>query len=63
MIAVVRQLRVVLWKCKQSLEDDPELQDLVLSIHHAFVITFDGSTAIKIIENQNGKRMVLNINN
>lgn len=45
------------------LEDDPELQDLVLSIHHAFVITFDGSTAIKIIENQNGKRMVLNINN
>lgn len=39
------------------LEDDSKLQDLVLSVHHAYMLTFSGSTAIKIIENQNGKMM------
>ena len=39
------------------LEDDSELQDLVLSVHHAYMLTFAGSTAIKIIENQNKKMM------
>lgn len=34
-----------------QLEDDDELQDKVLSIHHASMICLDGSSAIKIIEN------------
>lgn len=40
------------------MEDDDVLQDLVLSLHHAFMITFDSSAAVKIIENHNGKRLV-----
>lgn len=42
----------------ESLELDQELQDIVLSAHHAFVITFDNSTATKIIENHAGARFV-----
>ena len=38
------------------MEDDDVLQDLVLSLHHAYMITFDSSAAVKIIENHNGKR-------
>lgn len=40
------------------LEEDNELQDDVLSIHHAFMITFDSTQAVKIIENQNGKATI-----
>lgn len=36
------------------LEDDPELQDRVLSVHHVFVQTLAGTPAFKIIENQEG---------
>lgn len=36
------------------LEEDPQLQDLVLSIHHAAMITFEQTPAYKIIENHNG---------
>lgn len=42
----------------ESLEDDQDLQDLVLSVHHAFVITIDATAATKIIENQNGDRYI-----
>ena len=42
----------------EMLEEDQELQDLVLSIHHAFIITFDTSNATKIIENHLGARFV-----
>lgn len=42
-----------------KLEDDPELQDLVLTVHHAFMHTFANSTAGKIIENHNGSVIVL----
>lgn len=45
------------------LEDDSQLQDLVLSVHHAYMITLDGSSAVKIIENQNGKIMISNHSN
>lgn len=38
-----------------ALEDDPELQDLVLSVFHSTMLTFDVSSCVKIIENQNGK--------
>ena len=41
-----------------KIEDDQELQNLILSVHHAYIITLDASTATKIIENQNGQRFV-----
>ena len=37
-----------------ALEDDAELQDKVLSIHHSTMITISSTKAAKIIENQNG---------
>ncbi len=40
------------------LEDDQELQDNVLSVFHATTQTFDGTTAVKIIENHLGKAYV-----
>ena len=36
------------------MEKDPDLQDAVLSVHHAFMLTFDQSPAVKVIENQKG---------
>ena len=50
--------------CKQlglnivNLEDNQELQELVLSLHHSFIITIDATPATKIIENQNGARYI-----
>ena len=41
-----------------DLEQDQTLQDLVLSVFHATTITFDGSPAVKIIENQSGKAFI-----
>lgn len=49
---------VTMGLCVQPLESDQELQDLVLSVHHAFIITLDGSPATKIIENQFGCRYI-----
>lgn len=43
------------------MEDDGELQDKILSLHHAYMITLDGTPAIKIIENQNKKSVISNI--
>jgi ATP-dependent protease ClpP protease subunit len=37
-----------------SLEKDPELQDAVLSAHHACIHTLNGTNAFKIIENHEG---------
>ena len=37
------------------LEDDQEIQDLVLSIFHATMITFDITNCVKLIENNKGK--------
>jgi hypothetical protein len=37
-----------------ALESDPDLQEAVLSVHHACIQTFSATPAIKIIENQNG---------
>lgn len=39
-----------------DLEDDNDFQDMVLSLHHAYMIFFDKSTAIKAVENQIGAR-------
>jgi hypothetical protein len=41
-----------------KLEEDAALQDAVLSVHHAFGLTFSGSNAVKVIENQIGGRFV-----
>lgn len=37
------------------LEDDPNLQDKVLSVFHATLVTFDVAPCVKIIENHLGK--------
>ncbi|WP_289141206.1 S49 family peptidase [uncultured Pseudomonas sp.] len=42
-----------------QLEDDPDLQDLVLTVHHAYMHTFANSQAGKIIENHNGSAIIL----
>lgn len=36
-----------------SLEKDNQIQDLVLSIHHSYMVTLENTNAVKIIENQN----------
>jgi hypothetical protein len=41
-----------------SLEDDPELQDKVLSVHHTCIITLTQTAAYKLIENQEGKAFI-----
>lgn len=38
----------------KALEDDSKLQDLVLSVFHAAMITFAMTSCIKMVENQNG---------
>jgi len=43
----------------ESLEDDERLQDLVLTVHHAFMHTFGMTGAIKIVENHKGVATVL----
>jgi len=42
----------------RALEDDSELQDIVLSIYHATDITWNNTTAVKLIENHLGRRKV-----
>lgn len=37
-----------------DLESDPKLQDLVLSLHHSYLITLENSLITKIVENQFG---------
>jgi hypothetical protein len=39
------------------LEDDDDLQDLVLTVHHAYMQTLFSSTAAKLIENHEGHTM------
>lgn len=42
----------------EELESDQVLQELVLSVHHSFIITIDATVATKLIENQNGARYI-----
>jgi hypothetical protein len=39
----------------ESLEDDQELQERVLSVFHAIMVTFQVTGCVKMVENQNGK--------
>jgi hypothetical protein len=41
---------------------DGEFQDLVLTVHHAFMHTFGNANAIRIVENHLGNAVVFNIN-
>ena len=41
-----------------QMEEDQELQDIILSVHHASALTIANTTAVKITENQNGKSYV-----
>lgn len=40
------------------MEEENELQDKILSIHHSFMITFQNTNAVKIIGNSNGKDFI-----
>jgi len=42
----------------ERLESDPTLQNAVLTLHHCFMHTLSGSTALKIVENQDGRAVV-----
>ena len=50
--AIAKGLKVV-W-----LESDPNLQDAVLSVHHATAHTFTGTPSTKIIENHHGRAWI-----
>jgi enoyl-CoA hydratase/carnithine racemase len=41
-----------------KLEDSPDLQDALLTVHHCFMHTMASTTALKIVENQDGKANV-----
>lgn len=47
----------------QMIEDDHELQDLVLTVHHAFMITFQSARCSKIIQGSSPKNSCWIINN
>lgn len=53
----VRSLGVVV----EQLEDDQALQDAVLTVHHCFMHTMTTTTAIKIVENGEGRAAVRHI--
>ncbi|GAB6395508.1 MAG: Serine dehydrogenase proteinase/ [Bacteroidales bacterium] len=56
-------------KCREigikvvEMENDPQLQDLVLSIHHLCIHTLGGTNAFKIIENHEGIAFIQSIQN
>lgn len=43
-----------------DLEDNQELQDAVMSLHHCYMITFDKYPVSKIVENHLGSRLIQN---
>lgn len=47
----------------EKLEHDPTLQDLFLTVHHAYMHTLSNSDCLKIIENHNGNAIIHNQTN
>jgi hypothetical protein len=45
----------------EALEDDQDLQDLVLTVHHCFMHTLANSAAAKAVENHKGQGQFRNI--
>ncbi len=41
------------------IEEDQKLQDLILTVHHAFIHTINQARVVKIIENNNLRRIIL----
>lgn len=41
-----------------EIEDDKDLQDKILSVHHSTIITLSQTKAYKVIENQNGQAVI-----
>lgn len=46
----------------ERLEDDDNFQDIILSLHHANMLSISSAPVVKIIENQNGKSYIANTN-
>lgn len=44
----------------RSIDDCKDLQDCVLTLHHAYMQTMSNTSAIKIVENHNGEAMIIN---
>ena len=42
----------------EEMENNPPLQDAILSMHHAYMLTLNGTAAVKIIESQNDKAFI-----
>ncbi|RMH22222.1 MAG: S49 family peptidase [Gammaproteobacteria bacterium] len=42
----------------EKMEEDDDLQDLVLTVHHTYMHTFAMSPALKIVENHRGEAMI-----
>lgn len=45
----------------EKLEDNPDLQDAVLSVHHCFMHTMTNTSAIKVVESHEGKASVRHV--
>lgn len=45
----------------KALEEDQNLQDLILTVHHAYMHTLANSQAIKVIENHLGNAVIQNV--
>jgi len=43
----------------RMIEEDQDLQEAILSVHHAFMASFQGTNALKIIENSRGNAWVI----
>lgn len=46
---------------KKQIDGCEDLQDCVLTIHHAYMHTFSNSSAVKIVENHTGNAMVIHL--
>ncbi len=46
-----------------QLEDDQDLQEAVLSVHHACMLTFSATAAVKLIENHDGAAFIKIVRN
>lgn len=42
----------------EEMESDDCLQDKILSVHHAYLLSLSNSDSVKIIESQNGKAVI-----
>lgn len=45
----------------ESLEDDQDLQEAVLTVHHSYIHTMTNTPCLKIVENQDGRALVRNM--